>query len=64
MPGDHNITQIGTHELYRTVSILKLHDVYNYNLLKFIGFAMNDRSRLFEEFYEPNLYLQNYHTSN
>ena len=46
----HNIPEIGTRKLYRTTSVLKLHDVYNYNFLKFIRFAMNDRPRLFEEF--------------
>ena len=61
---DQNIPEIGVHELYRTLSVLKLYDVYSYNLLKFIRFAMNDRPKLFEEFYEPHLSLQNYHTRN
>ena len=38
--------------------------MYNYNLPKFIRFTMNDRPRLFEEFYEPHLSLQNDHTRN
>ena len=39
------------------------HDMHNFNLLKFIKFAMTDRPRLlFEEFHEPHLSLQNYHT--
>ena len=37
-------------------------DVYNYYLPKLIIFSMNDRSKLIEEFYEPHLFLQNYHT--
>ena len=57
---DHNISEIGTHELYRTLSVLKPHDVYNYNLLKYIRFTMNDGPRLLEKFYEPHLSLQNY----
>ena len=28
---DYSISGIGTHELYRTVSVLKLLDVYNYD---------------------------------
>ena len=43
--------------LYRTFSVFKLHDVYNYDVLTFITFAMNDRPRLFEEFYEPRTLL-------
>ena len=61
---DHNIPEIGIHELYRTLSVLRLYDVYNYNLLIFIIFAMNNRSKLFEEFFEPHLSLQNYHARN
>ena len=34
-----------------------LHDVYNYNLLKFIRSTMNDRLLLFED--EPHLSLKN-----
>ena len=30
---DHNNPEMSTHKLYRTLSVLKLHDVYNYNLL-------------------------------
>ena len=45
---DHNIPEIGTHGLYITLSGLKLHDVYNYILLKFTRFPMNDRPELFE----------------
>ena len=44
--------------------MLKLHDACNSNLLKCIRFAMNDRPKLFEEFYEPQIYLYNYHTRN
>ena len=46
------------------MSVLKLHDLYNYDLLKYIRFAMNDRPKLFEELYEPHLSLQNYYTRN
>ena len=61
---DYNIPEIGTHELYRSLSVLKFHDVCNYNLLKIIRFAMKDRSKLFEKIYEPHLSLQNYYTRN
>ena len=53
----HNVPEIGTHELYRT---LYVHTVYNYNLLKFIRSVMNDRTQLFEEFHEQYLSYQNY----
>ena len=33
-------------------------------MLKLIRFAMNNRPKLFEEFYEPHLSLQNDHTRN
>ena len=50
---------------YRTTYVcLRLHDVHNYYLLKFIRFTMNDRTKLFEEFHELHLSLQNYHTRN
>ena len=61
---DHNIPEIGTHQLYTTLSVLKLYDVYNYNLLKFIRFAMNDRFQIFEKISEPLLCLQNYYSRN
>ena len=54
----------GTPEIYRTLSVLKLHDVYNYSLLWFICFAMNDGPKLFKEYYELHLWLQNDHTRN
>ena len=57
---------MGTHELYRTLSVLKLCDVYkyNYNLLKFIRFTINGKPKLFGEFYETHLCFLNYHTRN
>ena len=58
------ITKTISMQLYRTLSVFKLHGVYNYNLLKFIRFVMNYRLTLFEEFYEPHLSLQNYHRKN
>ena len=39
------------------MSVLKLHDVYFYNLHKLIRFAMIDK--LFEKFPEPHRSLQN-----
>ena len=41
----HNIPHIGTHELYKTLSVLKLHDVFNNYMLKFIRFEINDRAK-------------------
>ena len=61
---DHNIQEISAHEIYRTLFVSKLYFVYNYNLLRFIRFAMDDRPMLFEQFYEPHLSLQNYYTRN
>ena len=60
---DHNIPEIGTHDLHiwNILSVLKFHEVYNYNFLKFVRFAMNDKPKLFEEFDEPHLSLQYYH---
>ena len=49
---------------YIELCLLKLCDVYNYDLLKFIRFAMSDRPKLFEEFYEPHLSRQNHHIRN
>ena len=61
---DLDIPEIGTRELYRTLFVLKFHDVYNCDLLKLIRLALNDRPELFEEFYDPYLSLQHYDTRN
>ena len=58
------ISEIGTHELNSALFVLKFHDVYNFNLHKFIKFAMNERPKLFEEYYELHFVLQYYHTRN
>ena len=60
----YKILEIGTHEVYRTLYVLKLRDVYNYDLFKLIKVAMNDRFKLFEEFYKPHLSLKKYYTRN
>ena len=39
---DQNSPEMSTHELYITLSFLKLHDVYNYYLPEFITFTIND----------------------
>ena len=58
---DHSIPEIETHELYRTLSLSVVYDVYIYNLLKFIRFSTND---WFDKFYEPHISLQSYNTGN